>query len=282
MTPAPDGLPPLREVIRRLELSARKSLSQNYILDLNLTGRIARATGDLCGATVVEIGPGPGGLTRALLAAGAARVIAIERDERFIPALEEIAVHWPGRLKIVMGDAMDIDAARLADGTARVIANLPYAIATPLIIGWLKVEPWPPWWEHLALMVQREVADRIVAAPGSKAYGRLAVASQWRSAARVAFHVPARAFTPPPKVDSAVVVIAPKPDDGVCRFEDIERLTTAAFGQRRKMLRSSLKSVFADVEAVLARHGLPSTARAEELTVAQMKTLATVLRAEKR
>ncbi|MDX2264651.1 MAG: 16S rRNA (adenine(1518)-N(6)/adenine(1519)-N(6))-dimethyltransferase RsmA [Hyphomicrobiales bacterium] len=282
MTLAADGLPPLRDVIRRLGLSARKSLSQNFILDLNLTGRIARATGPLDGATVIEIGPGPGGLTRALLSEGAGAVIAIERDERCLPALDEIAAHWPGRLRVIQGDALETDYAALAAPHAdvRIIANLPYAVATPLLLGWLKADPWPPWWRRMALMFQREVADRIVAAPGSKAYGRLSIAAQWRSQPHIAFTVPAQAFTPPPKVSSAVVSIAPTPEPAPVGAS-LEAVTAAAFGQRRKMLRSALKGIFPQVDAALSAAALDETARAEDVDVPGFLRLAAVLQAQR-
>ncbi len=282
MTVPPDNLPPLREVIRRLDLSARKSLSQNFILDLNLTRRIARSTGDLRGVTVIEVGPGPGGLTRALLLEGADRVIAIERDERCAPALEEIGARWPGQFTVIMGDALAMDFAALARSAARVhiIANLPYSIATPLLTGWLNTEPWPPFWGHLALMFQREVADRIVATPGSKTYGRLSVLAQWRSAARVAFHVPAQAFTPPPKVSSSVVVITPRGQPAGCHGSHaLQTVTASAFGQRRKMLRSTLKPLFKDLDAVLAKAEVAITDRAETVTVEQYSQLAAALEA---
>ncbi len=207
------GLPPLREVIRALGLSARKSLGQNFILDLNLTGRIARTARPFAGATIIEVGPGPGGLTRALLSEGAERVIAVEKDARFLPALAMIAAHFPGRLEVVEADALAVDWRALvpAGRTARIIANLPYSVATPLLTGWLKTEPWPPWWDRMVLMFQREVAERIVAAPGGKAYGRLAVLSQWRAEVRTLFHLPPAAFTPPPKVASTLVEFIPRP-----------------------------------------------------------------------
>src|ERR1041384_2916237 len=202
----PDGLPPLREVIRSSGLSAKKSLGQNFLLDFNVTRRIARAAGPLDGATVVEIGPGPGGLTRALLLEGASRVIVIEKDERCLPALRDIAEVYPGRLEIVAADAREVAYGALGlRAPARIVANLPYSVATPLLIGWLKTEPWPPWFDRLVLMFQREVADRIVAKPGRKDYGRLAVIAQWRAETRILFGVPARAFTPVPKVDSSLV-----------------------------------------------------------------------------
>jgi 16S rRNA (adenine1518-N6/adenine1519-N6)-dimethyltransferase len=262
-------LPPLRDVIRELGLSAKKSLGQNFILDLNLTGRIARGAGPLDGVTVVEIGPGPGGLTRALLAAGAARVIAVEKDTRCLPALAAIGAHWPGRLAVIEGDALATDwPALLGPGErARIVANLPYSVATPLLTGWLKTEPWPPWWDRMALMFQREVAERIVARPGEKAFGRLAVISQWRCETRILFTLPARAFTPQPKVDSAIVEFRPRavPHDAG-GAEALETLTAAAFGQRRKMLRTSLKPVPGALEAAEAL-GIDTTLRAEQLNI---------------
>ncbi len=208
---AADGLPPLREVIGRYGLRAKKSLGQNFLLDLNLTGRIARAAAPLAGVDVVEIGPGPGGLTRALLAEGARRVIAVERDERALAALADIAAHYPGRLDIVSGDALETDlSAHLAAGPTRIVANLPYNIATPLLIGWLTQEPWPPWYDRLVLMFQREVAERIVAAPGSKSYGRLSVLTGWRAERRILFDIAASAFVPPPNVTSSLVEIVPR------------------------------------------------------------------------
>jgi 16S rRNA (adenine1518-N6/adenine1519-N6)-dimethyltransferase len=263
-------LPPLRDVIRDLELTAKKSLGQNFILDLNLTARIARSAGPLEGVTIVEVGPGPGGLTRALLTEGAAKVIAVEKDPRCLPALEAIAAHWPGRLTIIQGDALDIDwTSRLVRGeTVRIVANLPYSVATPLLTGWLKTEPWPPWWDRMVLMFQREVADRIVARPGGKTYGRLAVLSQWRSEPRVLFNLPPRAFTPPPKVASSVVEFRPRPapaDAGSAAM--LERVTAAAFGQRRKMLRTSFKGLPGAV-VCLDELGIDPALRAEQLSVA--------------
>jgi 16S rRNA (adenine1518-N6/adenine1519-N6)-dimethyltransferase len=263
-----DDLPPLREVIRRHGLSAKKSLGQNFLLDLNLTGRIARAAGPLAGVSVVEIGPGPGGLTRALLAEGAARVIAIERDERAIAALAEIADHYPGRLEVIAGDALDFDPrAHLGGGPARVIANLPYNIATALLVRWLTVEPWPPWYDRLVLMFQREVAERITAAPGSKTYGRLSVLAGWRTQARMLFDIAPSAFVPPPKVTSSLVEFVPRSAPLACDARALQRVTEAAFGQRRKMLRQSLKSLGVDALALLAEAGIAPTARAEEIPV---------------
>ena len=271
-----DDLPPLRDVIRRHGLSAKKSLGQNFLLDLNLTARIARAGGSLAGVTVLEVGPGPGGLTRALLAEGAKRVIAIERDDRAIAALDEIVTRYPGQLEIVPGDAMEFDArARLDDGRARVIANLPYNIATALLIGWL-TGPWPPWYDMLVLMFQREVAERIVAAPGSKTYGRLSVLANWRCETKIMFDVAPSAFVPPPKVTSSVVRLIPRAKPLACDADALQRVTEAAFGQRRKMLRQSLKSLGADAGALLAEAGIEPTARAEEIPVAGFVALANI------
>jgi 16S rRNA (adenine1518-N6/adenine1519-N6)-dimethyltransferase len=263
---AVDDLPPLREVIRRHGLRARKSLGQNFLLDLNLTARIARAAGPLVGVDVVEIGPGPGGLTRALLAAGARRVVAIERDQRAIAALEEIAARYPGRLEIVAGDALDFDPRPLLGGApARVVANLPYNVATALLISWLTLEPWPPWYDRLVLMFQREVAERIAANPGSKSYGRLSVLAQWRCEARTLFDVAGKAFVPAPKVTSSLVSLIPREAPLVCERGALERVTEAAFGQRRKMLRQSLKTLGTDPLALLERANIEPTARAEEI-----------------
>lgn len=275
---AADGLPPLREVIRAHGLSARKSLGQNFILDLNLTGRIARAAGPLTDRTIVEVGPGPGGLTRALLAEGAARVVAIERDERCIEALAEVAARYPGRLEVVAGDALRIDAAALLDGPAAIVANLPYSVATVLLVNWLTLDHWPPWYERMTLMFQREVADRIVAAPGSKSYGRLSVLAQWRAHAKVLFNLPPEAFTPSPKVASSLVQLVPRPrPEPSCRVAALERVTGAAFGQRRKMLRASLKQLTPRPEPFLEMIGARPEMRAEELTVAQFAALALAL-----
>ena len=275
----PDGLPPLREVIRALELSAKKSLGQNFLLDFNLTRRIARAAGPLEGVTVVEVGPGPGGLTRALLLEGAARVIAIEKDERCLPALQEIATHYPGRLDMVSADAREIDYRALGiEPPARIVANLPYSVATPLLIAWLKSDPWPPWFDRLVLMFQREVADRIVAHPGSKDYGRLAVLSQWRTSPRILLTLPAQAFTPKPKVDSALVELVPKRmPEPTCDTTALEKVTAAAFGQRRKMLRSALRKLAPDSEALLQGLGIDPSSRAEELGVAQFCRIANAI-----
>jgi 16S rRNA (adenine1518-N6/adenine1519-N6)-dimethyltransferase len=270
-----DDLPPLREVIRRHGLTAKKSLGQNFLLDLNLTARIARSGGPLAGATVIEVGPGPGGLTRALLAEGAKRVIAIERDERALAALAEIAAHYPDRLEIVAGDALDFDPRpRLRGERARIVANLPYNIATALLIGWLTAEPWPPWYDTLVLMFQREVAERIVAAPGSKTYGRLSVLTGWRTEAKILFDVAPTAFVPAPKVTSSVVRLMPRAAPLACDADALQRVTEAGFGQRRKMLRQSLKSLGVDAGALLEQAGIAPTARAEEISVAGFVALA--------
>jgi 16S rRNA (adenine1518-N6/adenine1519-N6)-dimethyltransferase len=277
-----DGLPPLRDVIRRHSLGAKKSLGQNFLLDLNLAARIARAGGSLAGVTVVEIGAGPGGLTRALLAQGAARVIAVERDARAIAALEEIAAHYPGRLQIIAGDALELDLRpHLGGGQVRIVANLPYNIATALLIGWMSVEPWPPWYDHAVLMFQREVAERIVAQPGSKSYGRLSVFVQWRCEARILFDVNRSAFVPPPQVTSSVVLLSPRQAPLRCDRKLLERVTEAAFGQRRKMLRQSLRSLGADVGHLLESAGLDRTARAEDIPVAGFAALAQALAAQR-
>jgi len=278
---SPDGLPPLGEVIRSLGLSARKSLGQNFILDLNLTRRIARAAGPLQGKTVVEIGPGPGGLTRALFLEGAERVIAVERDARCRPALEAIAERYPGRLDVHYADALEADWRTLAaasSGKPVIAANLPYNVATLLLIGWLESEPWPPWYARMVLMFQKEVAERIVAVPNTKAYGRLAVIAQWRTRPRQLFTLKPEAFTPPPSVASAVVeftpIEGPAPD---CSVRTLGQVTGAAFGQRRKMLRQSLKSLGREPEPLLAAAGIEPTLRGEALSVRDFARLAYVL-----
>ena len=270
-----DDLPPLREVIRKHGLTPKKSLGQNFLHDLNLTARIARAAEPLENITVVEIGPGPGGLTRALLTLGARRVIAVERDERALAALAEIAAHYPGRLDIVSGDALKIDVReQLAPERARIVANLPYNIGTVLLIQWLTAEPWPPWYESMVLMFQREVAERIVARVGDKAYGRLAVLAGWRTEAKILFDVAPTAFVPPPSVTSSVVRLVPNAEPLACDAVALQRVTEAAFGQRRKMLRQSLKSLGVDTNVLLADAGIEPTARAEEIDVAGFVTLA--------
>lgn len=259
-----DSLPPLREVIASHGLSARKSLGQNFLLDLNLTAKIARQAGDLSGCDVLEIGPGPGGLTRGLLAEGARRVVAIEKDTRCLPALAEIEAAYPDRLKVIQGDALSVDWAAETRAPLRVVANLPYNVGTELLVRWLTPESWPPRWQSLTLMFQREVAERIVAQPGSKAYGRLALLAQWRAEARIVMDLPARAFTPPPKVNSAVVHLTALPE---ARFPApparLERVVAAAFNQRRKMLRSALKGLSPEIETHLQAAGIAPTARAE-------------------
>ncbi len=263
-----DALPPLRDVINKHDLSPRKGLGQNFLFDLNLTRRIARAGGPLAGSQIVEVGPGPGGLTRALLLEGASHVTAIERDPRALPALAEIKSAAAGRLTIVEGDALRFDYKALSDALPiRVVANLPYNVGTALLTGWLSAEPWPAWWQSLTLMFQREVAERIVAPVGGKAYGRLAVLAQWRTRPKLLFDVPARAFTPAPKVTSAVVRLEPRHDAATVSTRALEAVTAAAFGQRRKMLRSSLRSIWAEPELVLERVGLDPTARAEQVSI---------------
>jgi 16S rRNA (adenine1518-N6/adenine1519-N6)-dimethyltransferase len=311
---AGDELPPLREAIRRHGLSAKKSLGQNFLLDLNLTARIARAGGPLEGVTVVEIGPGPGGLTRALLAQGARHVIAIERDSRAIAALGEIAAHYPGRLTVVEGNALEMEWSRAPaapsppgegrgegaspltgrgegghlpsaqsggepEGAVRIIANLPYNIATALLVRWLGIEPWPPWYDSLVLMFQREVAERIVAPPGAKQYGRLAVLAGWRTEAKIMFDVAPSAFVPPPKVTSSVVRLTPRASPLFCVRTTLERVTAAAFGQRRKMLRQSLRALADDPQPILAAAGIAETARAEEISVEGFVGLANAVEA---
>ena len=317
-----DDLPPLRETIRRHGLSAKKSLGQNFLLDLNLTTRIARAGGPLDGVTVVEIGPGPGGLTRSLIAEGAQRVVAIERDSRAIAALGEIAAHFPGRLTVIEGDALEIDwnhpprpcaapspSSLVAEGrgrglgrydaaaphlptpapcpsppgrgekknAARIVANLPYNIATALLLRWLAIEPWPPWYDSLVLMFQREVAERIVALPGTRQYGRLAVLAGWRTEGKIMFDVAPSAFVPPPKVTSSVVRLVPRAVPLPCVRATLERVTAAAFGQRRKMLRHSLRALGCDALAILAAAGVDPMARAEEISVEGFVALANTL-----
>jgi 16S rRNA (adenine1518-N6/adenine1519-N6)-dimethyltransferase len=275
-----DDLPPLRDVIRRHGLSAKKSLGQNFLLDLNLTARIARAAEPLENLTAVEIGPGPGGLTRALLALGARRVVAIERDERALSALAEIAARYPGRLDVIAGDALKVDLDdALGPERARIVANLPYNIATALLVKWLTVEPWPPWYDSMVLMFQREVAERIVARPGNKSYGRLAVLAGWRTEAKIVFDIAPSAFVPPPKVTSSVVRFVPRPVPLPCDAAVLQRMTEAAFGQRRKMLRQSLKSLGADPLPLLEAAGIEPTARAEEISVEGFVNLARAMTA---
>jgi 16S rRNA (adenine1518-N6/adenine1519-N6)-dimethyltransferase len=272
-----DNLPPLREVIAEHGLRAKKELGQNFLLDLNLTARIARVGGSLEGVRIIEVGPGPGGLTRALLAEGAREVIAIERDPRTLPALAQIAEAYPGRLTVISGDALEVDYRVMADGPTRIIANLPYNIATPLLTGWLTAEPWPPFWQSLTLMFQREVAERICAQPGDDAYGRLGVLAGWRTEARIAFNVGRQAFVPPPNVTSAVVHLVPKPVDETVAVKNLEQVTKAAFGQRRKMVRQSLKSLGVPLEGLLGAAELKGDERAEELPVEAFLAMARVL-----
>ena len=270
-----DGLPPLREVIRAHGLEARKSLGQNFLLDLNLTARIARAAGPLEDCDILEVGPGPGGLTRALLAEGARHVLAVEKDPRCLPALAQIAAVWPGRLTAIEGDALTIDPRDHLTPPIRIVANLPYNVGTELLVRWLTPPQWPPFWRSLTLMFQREVAERIVAQPGTKAYGRLAVLAQWRTQARIALRLPPKAFTPAPKVSSAVVHLdrldAPRfPADATV----LSKVVAAAFNQRRKMLRASLRGLAPDIERHLRAADIDPTRRAEELSVAQFCALA--------
>jgi len=280
---AADGLPPLRDVVAAHGLEARKALGQNFLFDLNLTRRIARAAGPLAGAAVVEVGAGPGGLTRALIAEGAERVIAIERDPRALGALAEIAAHWPGRLEVIEADALRVSPQTLIDKARglpiRIVANLPYNIATALLTRWLEAKPWPPFYDRLILMFQREVALRIVASPANRAdYGRLAVLAGWRAQARILFDVKPEAFIPAPKVTSSVVELIPRARPAPCDPATLSALTQAAFGQRRKMLRQSLKSFAAarglDLAELLAAAGLEPTMRAEEVDVAGFAALA--------
>jgi 16S rRNA (adenine1518-N6/adenine1519-N6)-dimethyltransferase len=263
-----DNLPPLRSVIANHDLRARKSLGQNFLLDLNLTAKIARQAGDLSGVDVLEIGPGPGGLTRGLLAEGARKVLAIEKDRRCLPALAEIAAAYPGRLQVIEGDALEIDPLAYLHPPIRVAANLPYNVGTELLVRWLTPPDWPPFWQSLTLMFQREVAERIVAAPGSKAYGRLAVLAQWRAEAQIVLSLPPEAFTPPPKVSSAVVHLTALPAP---RFEAdakvLSRVVAAGFNQRRKMLRAALKGVAPDIEDRLRAAGIAPTERAEQVSL---------------
>ncbi|MGH1577067.1 16S rRNA (adenine(1518)-N(6)/adenine(1519)-N(6))-dimethyltransferase RsmA [Planktotalea sp.] len=263
-----DSLPPLRDVIDRHDLQARKSLGQNFLLDLNLTSKIARQAGDLTECDVLEIGPGPGGLTRGLLAEGARKVLAIEKDARCLPALAEIAQAYPNRLEVIEGDALAINPLEHLTAPIRVASNLPYNVGTELLIRWLTPKQWPPFWQSLTLMFQREVAQRITAEPGSKAYGRLAILAQWRCDARIVINLPPEAFSPPPKVSSAVVHLTALPEPRFpADFKTLERVVATAFNQRRKMLRSSLKSVAPDIEDRLVAAGLKPTERAEQVSL---------------
>lgn len=274
-----DDLPPLSKVIASHDLQAKKSLGQNFLLDLNLTAKIARQAGDLTKCDVLEIGPGPGGLTRALLFEGARHVLAIEKDARCLPALAEISDHYPGRLTVLSADALQIDAAQHLKSPVRVVANLPYNIGTELLIRWLTPQTWPPFWDSLTLMFQKEVAQRIVAEPGSKAYGRLSILTQWRAKARICMELPPQAFTPPPKVSSAVVHIK-KRDKMLFEADEktLTRLVAAGFGQRRKMLRASLKSINPDIESILTTVGIKPTERAENISIEAFCALARALK----
>jgi 16S rRNA (adenine1518-N6/adenine1519-N6)-dimethyltransferase len=270
-----DDLPPLRDVIKAHALSARKSLGQNFLLDLNLTARIARAAAPLEDATIIEVGPGPGGLTRALLALGARRVIAVERDERALAALQDISKRYKGRLEIVSGDATTFDPRPLLGGErAKIVANLPYNIATSLLIGWLSIEPWPPWYDMMVLMFQREVAERIVARENDEAYGRLAVLSNWRAETKILFDISPAAFVPQPKVTSSVVRLVPRAAPEPCERRVLEQVAAAAFGQRRKMLRQSLKSLAADPARLAAAAQVDLTRRAETIPVSGFVAMA--------
>ncbi|WP_370274391.1 16S rRNA (adenine(1518)-N(6)/adenine(1519)-N(6))-dimethyltransferase RsmA [Pseudooceanicola nitratireducens] len=270
-----DGLPPLRDVISTHGLAAKKSLGQNFLLDLNLTAKIARQAGDLSECDVLEIGPGPGGLTRGLLAEGARRVLAIEKDARCLPALAEVAAAYPGRLEVVNGDALEVDPLAMLTPPIRVAANLPYNVGTELLVRWLTPDVWPPFWQSLTLMFQREVAERIVAAPGSKAYGRLALLASWRADARIVLSLPPEAFTPPPKVSSAVVHLTALPEPRYPADPKVlERVVAMAFNQRRKMLRAALKGLAPDIEDRLIAAGIKPTDRAETVTLEQFCALA--------
>jgi len=279
---AEPALPPLREVIARHGLGARKALGQHFLLDLNLTGRIARAAPDLSQGTVIEVGPGPGGLTRALLAEGASHLVAIEKDRRCLDALAEIAAAWPGRLQIVEGDALQQDIAALGPAPRQIVSNLPYNISTALLVDWLAtVARDPGALSAMTLMFQKEVAERLVAAPRSGAYGRLSVLTQWLCAPRLLFDIPPRAFTPPPKVVSTVVAVTPRAEPlAPASLAVLERVTAAAFGQRRKMLRQSLKSLGGDTAALFEATGIAPTARAEELAVEDFCALARAVAAQ--
>ncbi|MFQ6548333.1 16S rRNA (adenine(1518)-N(6)/adenine(1519)-N(6))-dimethyltransferase RsmA [Aestuariibius sp. 2305UL40-4] len=273
-----DTLPPLREVIATYGLSAKKALGQNFLLDLNLTAKIARQAGDLSQCDVLEIGPGPGGLTRGLLAEGARHVLAIEKDPRCLPALEEIAAAYPGRLTVLQGDALAINPRAHLTPPIRVAANLPYNIGTELLVRWLTPADWPPFWQSLTLMFQREVAERIVAEPGGKAYGRLAVLAQWRSDARIVMDLPPQAFTPPPKVSSSVIHLTALPQPRYPADPNVlQKVTAAAFNQRRKMLRASLKGLAPDIEDRLRKAGIEPTDRAEQISLEQFCALARLI-----
>jgi 16S rRNA (adenine1518-N6/adenine1519-N6)-dimethyltransferase len=268
-----DKLPPLRDVIAAYDLAPRKSLGQNFLFDLNLTRKIARAAGANDGGTFYEVGPGPGGLTRALLAEGADRIIAVERDARCLPALAEIAAAYPGRLEVISDDALEINEAAILPHGVRIAANLPYNVGTAILIKWLTVEAWPPIWASLTLMFQKEVAQRLTAQPSTEHYGRLSVLAQWRCTAKILFDVNRGAFVPPPSVTSSIVRLEPRDESmAPCRLSDLEKITAAAFGQRRKMLRQSLKGLGG--EALIATAGIDPTARPEDLAIPQFAALA--------
>lgn len=275
-----DGLPPLREVIRAHDLVAKRQLGQNFLLDLNLTAKIARSAGDLSGCDVLEVGPGPGGLTRGLLAEGARRVVAVEKDARCLPALAEIAAAYPGRLTVLQGDALEIDLREHLAPPVKIVANLPYNVGTELLIRWLSPPVWPPIWSSLTLMFQKEVAERIVAKPRTDHYGRLALLAQWRCNVGIVMTLPPEAFTPAPKVHSAVVHLTALPEPRFpCDFGVLQRVTAMAFNQRRKMLRSSLKAIGPGIEGLLEGVGIPPTARAEEIGLEQFCALARAVQA---
>ncbi|MEJ1992502.1 MAG: 16S rRNA (adenine(1518)-N(6)/adenine(1519)-N(6))-dimethyltransferase RsmA [Maritimibacter sp.] len=275
-----DGLPPLRDVIATHDMKAKKALGQNFLLDLNLTAKIARQAGDLSDCDVLEVGPGPGGLTRGLLAEGARRVLAIEKDSRALGPLSEISAHYPGRLEVMNADALEVDARAHLTPPIRVVANLPYNVGTELLVRWLTPADWPPYWQSLTLMFQKEVAQRIVAQPGSKAYGRLAILAQWRCDVRIVMELPPEAFTPPPKIHSAVVHLTALPEP---RFPAdaamLQKLTATAFQQRRKMLRASLKGLHPEIGTVLESVGIKPTSRAEEVSVEGFCALSQALQA---
>ena len=278
MNMASDGLPPLRQVIEKHGLAARKSLGQNFLLDLNLTGKIARSAGLNDATVVIEIGPGPGGLTRALLANSMCKVVAIERDDRCLPALEDISKHYSGRLEIISADALELEFEKLVQHSCddaediQIVANLPYNIGTQLLINWLSPSKWPPFYSAMTLMFQREVAERIVAQPGGKSYGRLSVVANWLCETAILFDVPRQAFTPPPKITSSIVRLVPRQHPLAVDPNALANVTRAAFGQRRKMLRQSLKSLGGD--ALLSEAGVDGTRRAETLTIAEFAALA--------
>ncbi|HWA70498.1 MAG TPA: 16S rRNA (adenine(1518)-N(6)/adenine(1519)-N(6))-dimethyltransferase RsmA [Rhizomicrobium sp.] len=279
--PEPGDLPPLRDVIATHGLAPKKSLGQNFLFDLNLTRKIARAAGANDGGVFYEVGPGPGGLTRALLGEGAEKVIAVERDARCLPALQQIAAAWPGKLEIISDDALKLDEAAILrsfeiSGGARIAANLPYNIGTALLVKWLTTPSWPPFWASLTPMFQKEVAQRITAPPGSEHYGRLSVLAQWRCTAKILFDVNRGAFVPPPTVTSSIVRLEPRPEPlAPCTLADLERVTATAFGQRRKMLRQSLRPLGGEV--LLAKAGIDPTLRPEDLTIQQFAALARAL-----